>query len=106
MLCPPDRPLAISLLFPYTTLFRSEKKMKVSFSLFLSMFVCCVAGASVRTYVGSTPAHDVIRNFLQISSTDSIRSEEHTCELQSPCNLVCRLRLVIKSRCRLIMPWV
>jgi len=46
--------------------------MKVSFSLFLSMFVCCVAGANVRTYVGSTPAHDVIRNFLQISSTDSI----------------------------------
>jgi hypothetical protein len=46
--------------------------MKAYFSLLLSTFVCFVAGANVRTYVGSTPAHDEIRNFLQISLTDSI----------------------------------
>src|SRR5256885_2781760 len=28
-----------------------------------------------------------------------IRSEEHTSELQSPCNLVCRLLLEKKNRC-------
>src|SRR5256885_7068846 len=31
----------------------------------------------------------------------SARSEEHTSELQSPCNLVCRLLLEKKYRCRL-----
>src|ERR1039457_6615517 len=29
----------------------------------------------------------------------SMRSEEHTSELQSPCNLVCRLLLVKKAQC-------
>src|SRR5205807_3146492 len=33
-------------------------------------------------------AHEVIDN-----SVDEARSEEHTSELQSPCNLVCRLLL-------------
>src|SRR5256885_8794597 len=31
----------------------------------------------------------------------TLRSEEHTSELQSPCNLVCRLLLEKKSRARL-----
>src|SRR5256885_12320445 len=30
------------------------------------------------------------------------RSEEHTSELQSPCNLVCRLLLEKKKQCRLV----
>lgn len=46
--------------------------MKVCLSLLFSVFVCLVAGAKVRTYVGSTPAHAVVRDFLEISSTDSI----------------------------------
>src|SRR5256885_9926606 len=33
-----------------------------------------------------------------------LRSEEHTSELQSPCNLVCRLLLEIKATFRLIDP--
>ncbi|MBD0284687.1 MAG: hypothetical protein ICV79_04600, partial [Flavisolibacter sp.] len=45
--------------------------MKVCFSLLFSFFYFA-ASANVRTYVGSTPAHDVVRDFLQISSTDSI----------------------------------
>src|SRR2546426_1586538 len=32
------------------------------------------------------------------SATDSQRSEEHTSELQSPCNLVCRLLLEKKKK--------
>jgi hypothetical protein len=49
-----------------------EKAMKVYFSLLISTFVCFISSANVQTYVGSTPAHDVIRDFLQISLTDSI----------------------------------
>src|SRR5256885_4591948 len=32
----------------------------------------------------------------------SMRSEEHTSELQSPCNLVCRLLLEKKKRCTIL----
>jgi hypothetical protein len=45
--------------------------MKVGFSLLFS-FYYFAHGANVRTYVGSTPAHAVVRDFLQISLTDSI----------------------------------
>src|SRR5256885_10747369 len=55
-----------STLFPYTTLFRS-------FWLFLSEML----------YVSVTAIEYFVLN----------RSEEHTSELQSPCNLVCRLLL-------------
>src|SRR5688500_19541353 len=34
---------------------------------------------------------------LDLDSIDNIRSEEHTSELQSPCNLVCRLLLEKKK---------
>lgn len=46
--------------------------MKVYCTLAVALFACLVAGANVRTYVGSTPAHAVVREFLQISLTDSI----------------------------------
>src|ERR1039457_7117825 len=41
----------------------------------------------------------LLRRSAQIDRADhrDIRSEEHTSELQSPCNLVCRLLLVIKK---------
>src|SRR2546426_3298682 len=45
------------------------------------------------TYWGELPAHDsAIGN-----QRHRIRSEEHTSELQSPCNLVCRLLLEKKK---------
>ena len=40
--------------------------------MLISTFFSFVAQASVQTYVGSTPAHNVMRAFLQISLTDSI----------------------------------
>lgn len=46
--------------------------MKRSFFLLFFMFVCTVAGANARPYVGSTPAHNIIREFLRISLTDSM----------------------------------
>src|SRR5256885_9721678 len=58
-----------STLFPYTTLFRSAVFARVSHS--------CWAQGWVRS--------------------PTRRSEEHTSELQSPCNLVCRLLLEKKK---------
>jgi hypothetical protein len=46
--------------------------MKLYCYLLISMIASFGAGNKVRTYVGSTPAHDVIRRFLQIPLTDSI----------------------------------
>src|SRR6516162_10554615 len=61
-----------STLFPYTTLFRSLCSRK-------------------RTRQVSTPSTLLV-------PARSKRSEEHTSELQSPCNLVCRLLLDKKKR--------
>lgn len=46
--------------------------MKNIFTLLIPLLFGLVAGANNRTYVGSTPAHYLIRNFLQISLIDSI----------------------------------
>src|SRR5256885_3722086 len=37
--------------------------------------------------------------YAQYDLADALRSEEHTSELQSPCNLVCRLLLEKKNKC-------
>src|SRR5256885_11150209 len=82
-----------STLFPYTTLFRSCKQSFTPFTppsfrrrLFLN-------GVPAFTYPGSTytDAQNVVH------PTPACRSEEHTSELQSPCNLVCRLLLEKKK---------
>src|SRR5256885_12566246 len=47
----------------------------------------------------------VITDFIQyvlLSVATILRSEEHTSELQSPCNLVCRLLLEKKKNIRLL----
>src|SRR5256885_8634712 len=61
-----------STLFPYTTLFRSLQQ-----------------GAVPRG------APDLLAGHVPGEAVD--RSEEHTSELQSPCNLVCRLLLEKKK---------
>src|SRR5256885_5490829 len=68
-----------STLFPYTTLFRSS--------------VTC-ARARSRRGRGSERREAEGRT---CSSKQQYRSEEHTSELQSPCNLVCRLLLEKKN---------
>src|SRR2546430_12145804 len=70
-----------STLFPYTTLFRSVSgviRLPISKSHSGSRSSMVVRGTSA-------------------SSTDSSRSEEHTSELQSQSNLVCRLLLEKKK---------
>src|SRR2546426_3435178 len=49
-----------------------------------------------RDVAAGLPAQDR-RRFEQSDSLDGRRSEEHTSELQSPCNLVCRLLLEKKK---------
>src|SRR2546426_4806076 len=71
-----------STLFPYTTLFRS-----VAANASNSRNAAFTARACASRIRSSRP-----RNAA------SDRSEEHTSELQSPCNLVCRLLLEKKKK--------
>src|SRR2546426_8609624 len=72
-----------STLFPYTTLFRSVVRFidRVVNPVLFSIF-------DVLTFVAP----------YILASELLARSEEHTSELQSPCNLVCRLLLEKKKK--------
>src|SRR2546430_5138928 len=87
-----------STLFPYTTLFRSRRPPMtlargVSTVLGLVALVALVAGA--RPAEAQNTLRVVMHSDLKI--VDPIRSEEHTSELQSQSNLVCRLLLEKKK---------
>src|SRR5256885_6232530 len=69
-----------STLFPYTTLFRSRVHARV------------IELDALTDSVGATAQDDDLRPIT------GLRSEEHTSELQSPCNLVCRLLLEKKKK--------
>src|SRR2546426_6054381 len=45
----------------------------------------------------------VLSNLGHLVNSVTVRSEEHTSELQSPCNLVCRLLLEKKKKIKNIM---
>src|SRR5256885_10234665 len=79
-----------STLFPYTTLFRSKRQernaRRLSERRFLSLSGCGNGGWPPKG-----------RITWRKRSCFSRRSEEHTSELQSPCNLVCRLLLEKKK---------
>src|SRR5256885_12801019 len=68
-----------STLFPYTTLFRSRAIMAFE-----------TAASKVQWPIEKRRDVEAIYN-------PRSRSEEHTSELQSPCNLVCRLLLEKKN---------
>src|SRR2546428_9382784 len=78
-----------STLFPYTTLFRSICSRRSASSPATDGSICGIADSST---IGSWT-----RNGLQAIRG---RSEEHTSELQSRSDLVCRLLLEKKKRCR------
>src|SRR2546426_7466121 len=74
-----------STLFPYTTLFRSGVLLEndeVPINHIQVLYV----------------VEDVIARSALQGLADRRRSEEHTSELQSPCNLVCRLLLEKKKK--------
>src|SRR5256885_3013139 len=71
-----------STLFPYTTLFRSK------FGI--------VARRHARGFFQHVQLHEILEVERDLGAAEKpslFRSEEHTSELQSPCNLVCRLLL-------------
>src|SRR2546430_7993316 len=72
-----------STLFPYTTLFRSFQRSE--FLLEHGFLDAVVHRKELKSFIAS-------------------RSEEHTSELQSQSNLVCRLLLEKKKNCRLFNP--
>src|SRR2546430_7147201 len=82
-----------STLFPYTTLFRSAVKNVRAFA----------QTGETELHVGYSPLPGaqilpvVLRAFQQ-AMPDVHRSEEHTSELQSQSNLVCRLLLEKKKQ--------
>src|SRR5256885_8016671 len=82
-----------STLFPYTTLFRS---------LLESGEIGRWFETNGWNYpVRGTPAKGVA-GVQQFFEQMGLRSEEHTSELQSPCNLVCRLLLEKKKKTQLV----
>src|SRR5437016_10289825 len=99
--CPPR-----STLFPYTTLFRSHHGVGITVLL----------GQGLAVIVRSDTAHVVMHrrqhrdripgdvdageNARALGNAGKARSEEHTSELQSLTNLVCRLLLEKKKKKR------
>src|SRR5256885_8019948 len=81
-----------STLFPYTTLFRSRHQRAAAH-----------AGepddrADQQAGERELPGHAAETTMPAPTVSFVARSEEHTSELQSPCNLVCRLLLEKKTR--------
>src|SRR5256885_4803617 len=89
-----------STLFPYTTLFRSPKTMQIVVDGELSLGTTAKDIAlGIIGRIGSDGATGYVLEYRgQAIRSLSMRSEEHTSELQSPCNLVCRLLLDIKNK--------
>src|SRR5256885_12706634 len=82
-----------STLFPYTTLFRSRG---LSVVLFVLVLVRCITETPLS--IDSFLSGGFVTQLLLFHVALAHRSEEHTSELQSPCNLVCRLLLEKKKR--------
>src|SRR5256885_8881266 len=81
-----------STLFPYTTLFRSSERLGLNGKEIM-------ASTNGRKN-GRARQNDKVRVALVgvgNCANSLLRSEEHTSELQSPCNLVCRLLLEKKK---------
>src|SRR5256885_8178754 len=77
-----------STLFPYTTLFRS---LSLFYTFLLALWITGTLISLLRASSSLWKLHLIRRG------AKPVRSEEHTSELQSPCNLVCRLLLEKKK---------
>src|SRR5205807_10228689 len=99
----PLRPPPPSTLFPYTTLFRSV----------LTILLTSCYGFGCARHRDEPKAETATLNVTHWTEQSELymeypplvagqpallRSEEHTSELQSPCNLVCRLLLEKKKK--------
>src|SRR5256885_6527595 len=91
-----------STLFPYTTLFRSLNvgmgdavKNPKGLEAAVAELAAITGQQPVVTRAKKSIANFNLRQGVAIGTP---RSEEHTSELQSPCNLVCRLLLEKKKK--------
>src|SRR5256885_10079729 len=89
-----------STLFPYTTLFRSGTK---GFQFIGATDEHMENGELISDVLAGLPEFVEERRKMhekRMRKLDGLRkrSEEHTSELQSPCNLVCRLLLEKKKK--------
>src|SRR5438046_7901009 len=84
----------LSTLFPYTTLFRSKEQLQRGFRLRVGRRLD-VGGADRRGWMDRNDRNSV--HHTQLHAFHG-RSEEHTSELQSLTNLVCRLLLEKKKK--------
>src|SRR5438132_4874360 len=81
----------ISTLFPYTTLFRSK------WLIYLTLFVAAlIIIGDLVSLIYNFLGGDVTIKFV-LKALSVLRSEEHTSELQSHSDLVCRLLLEKKK---------
>src|SRR2546426_3911479 len=86
-----------STLFPYTTLFRSLSRESPAGAAYQIVGIGATAPGAYTDDV--TQARQTLgRAAEDAAATYLKRSEEHTSELQSPCNLVCRLLLEKKKK--------
>src|SRR2546426_7525050 len=86
-----------STLFPYTTLFRSAViEISGMRALGLNGYLGTIFFLPAGLPTLLKPVMLVIMTPIEIIG--KLRSEEHTSELQSPCNLVCRLLLEKKKK--------
>src|SRR5260370_29686530 len=89
-----------STLFPYTTLFRSvEMEPEVKTATVVKFGTDGWRGiiADDFTYENLRVAVSAIAHYVLLHENAAARSEEHTSELQSHLNLVCRLLLEKKK---------
>src|SRR2546426_8381365 len=88
-----------STLFPYTTLFRSTgwSCEEVFGPKLTALFQTGSSVTSGSSATGSSTTGESAATPSSTASAFGLRSEEHTSELQSPCNLVCRLLLEKKK---------
>src|SRR2546426_7140703 len=91
-----------STLFPYTTLFRSHKRAAPQGALVAERHGPDIELPTHRPHqrqVRGRPPHVLGAAVHGVRvRVRAARSEEHTSELQSPCNLVCRLLLEKKKK--------
>src|SRR5256885_12480299 len=86
-----------STLFPYTTLFRSDAAAHSQLGSRRRLELPHQTCGSERDLPASAVGGTVLCGFHETPAILFDRSEEHTSELQSPCNLVCRLLLEKKK---------
>src|SRR2546427_6046566 len=91
-----------STLFPYTTLFRSILKELSNEDITVSIEDAVrlnVSAMALSIFVGSEFEKQTLVSLAKlVDEGERCRSEEHTSELQSQSNLVCRLLLEKKKK--------